>query len=176
MEREKKSFTFVLLICTLGLFFSVVSASAATVKIGVVDLQKVLATSTVGQKAQQELEKKMKELQAGFKKDEDELFALQREIEQKSSVWSDEMKREKATAFQQKRRDLVGSQEEARFELTQLEQQLLGPLLDKMRTVLADKGKRGGYTIILPQNAALYFDDKIDLTDTIAKALDKAKK
>lgn len=178
MERKIMSigFAFILFISALALCFSVVSAPAATVKIGVVDIQKVLAQSTVGKKAQQELEEKMKELQAGFKKDEEALFVLQREIEQKSSVWSDEIKREKAVAFQKKRRELVGAQEDARFELQQFEQQLLGPLLDKMKTVLEHEGKKGGYTIILPHTSVFYFDDKIDLTDKIARDLDKAKR
>jgi outer membrane protein len=163
-------------VCVLALCISGVSASAATVRVGVVDMQKVLATSSVGKKAQQELEKKMKGLQAEFKKDEEELFALQKEIEKKGLVWSDEMKREKAVAFQKKRRELIGDQEDGRLELKQLEQQLLGPIMAKMETVLKAEGKKGGYTVILPRNAALYFDDKVDLTDTVAKALDKANK
>lgn len=163
-------------ICFLGLCLSGVSAFAASVKIGVVDMQKVLATSDAGKKAQLELEKKLKELQAEFKKEEDALLALQKDIEKKSSVWSDEIKREKAVAFQKKRRELIGAQEDGRLELQQLEQQLLEPIMDKMRTVLEAEGKKGGYTVILPRNAALYLDDKIDLTDRVARALNRAKK
>lgn len=166
----------VVVICTLVLCLSSMSVSAATVKIGVVDMQKVLATSDAGKKAQLELEKRMKALRAELKKDEDALLALQEEIEKRSSVWSDEVKREKAVAFQKKRRELIGAQEDGRLELQQLEHQLLGPILGKMRTVLEEEGKKGGYTIILPRNAALYLDDKIDLTDSVARALDKAKK
>ncbi len=178
MERKTMSrgFGFIVFVCALALCFSGASAFAAPVKIGVVDMQKVLAISDVGKKAQQELEKKMRELQAEFKKDEEKLFALQKEIEKKGSVWSDEMKREKAVAFQKKRRELVGAQEDGRLELKQLEQQLLGPIMAKMEAVLKAEGKKGGYTVILPRNAALFLDDRIDLTDMVAKALDRAKK
>ncbi len=152
------------------------SAFAGDTKIGVINMQKVLASSTAGKKAQKELEKKMNALKATFKKDEDALLALQKEIKKKSSAWSDEMKQEKAIEFQKKRRDLGTKQEDANMELKQLREKHLAPILKKLEKVVEDVATKGGYTIILPNNAVLYKSDAADITSEVTKALDAAMK
>ncbi len=152
------------------------SAFAGDTKIGVINMQKVLANSTAGKKAQKELEKKMNELKATFKKDEDALLALQKEIKKKSSAWSDEMKQEKAIEFQKKRRDLGTKQDDANMELKQLREKHLAPILKKLEQVVRDEAKKGGYTVILPNNAVLYKSPAADITAAVTKALDAATK
>ena len=116
----------------------------------------------------------MKELQASVKKEEQALIALQKEIEKKSSVWSDEIKQEKAIEFQKKRRDLGVKQDDANMEIKRLREKHLGPILKKLRKVVKQVAEKEGYAIILPSNAVLYRADSVDLTDTVIKALDKA--
>lgn len=149
-------------------------AFAAETKIGVIDMQKVLANSAAGKKAQQELEKKMSQLKETFKKDEDALLAMQKEIEKKSSAWSDEMKQEKSIEFQKKRRDLGAKQEDANLELKQLREKHLTPILKKLEQVVKDEAKKGGYTVVLPVNAVLYNADETDMTKGVTEALNKA--
>lgn len=152
------------------------NALASETKIGVINMQKVLADSDAGKKAQQELEKRMKELQATFKKDENALLALQKEIEKKSSAWSDQMKQEKSIEFQKKRRDLGSKQEDANLELKQLREKHLAPILKKLEQVVSDEAKKGNYTIVLPNNAVLYKAKEVDLTSQVTQALNKAMK
>ncbi len=155
---------------------SVGAAVAAETKIGVINMQKVLANSSAGKKAQEDLEKKMNELKVTFKKDEDVLLALQKEIEKKSSAWSDEIKQEKAIEFQKKRRDLGTKQEDANLELKQLREKHLAPILKKLEQVVKDEAKKGGYTIVLPNNAVLYNADGVDITAAVTEALNKQLK
>ena len=152
------------------------SVLASETKIGVINMQKVLADSVAGKNAQKALEKKMNELKATFKKDEDALLALQKEIEKKSSAWSDEMKQEKAIEFQKKRRDLGTKQEDANIELKQLREKHLGPILKKLEQVVKSEAKKGGYTIVLPNNAVLYKAEGADMTADVTAALNKAMK
>jgi len=88
---EMKNSVWMTSVFMVGVFLAVSlvttgSAFAGDTKIGVINMQKVLASSAAGKKAQKELEKKMNELKATFKKDEDALLALQKEIEKKSSA------------------------------------------------------------------------------------------
>ena len=152
------------------------SVFASDTKIGVINMQKVLADSSAGKEAQKDLEKKMSELKETFKKDEDALLALQEEIEKKSSAWSDAIKQEKAIEFQKKRRDLGAKQEDANLELKQLREKHLAPILKKLEQVVKDEAKKGGYTIILPNNAVLYNADEINVTDAVTEALNKQLK
>ncbi len=149
---------------------------AADAKIGVINMKKVLANSTAGKNAQKVLEKKMNELRAKFKKDEDALLALQKEIEKKSSAWSDQVKQQKAIEFQKKRRDLGAKQEDANLELKQLREKHLTPILKKLEKVVKAEAKKGGYTIVLPNTAVLYRDKSADMTTVITNALNKAMK
>jgi outer membrane protein len=168
-----------LLIIGIFLAVSLVAAGstfAGDTKIGVINMQKVLANSTAGKQAQKDLEKKMNELKKTFKKDEDALLALQKEIEKKSSAWSDEMKQEKAIEFQKMRRNLGTKQEDANMELKQLREKHLAPILKKLEQVVKDEAKKGGYTIVVPNNAVLYMNDSVNITDAITKSLDKAMK
>ncbi|HHD64103.1 MAG TPA: OmpH family outer membrane protein [Desulfobulbaceae bacterium] len=152
------------------------SVFSAETKIGVINMKKVLATSTAGKNAQKVLEKKMNELRAKFKKDEEALLALQKEIEKKSSAWSDEIKQQKAIEFQKKRRDLGTKQEDANLELKQLREKHLTPILKKLEQVVKTVAQKGGYTIVLPNTAVLYRDKGADITAVITDALNKALK
>ncbi len=151
-------------------------AHAADAKIGVINMKKVLANSTAGKNAQKVLQKKMNQLRAKFKKDEDALLALQKEIEKKSSAWSDEVKQEKAIEFKKKRRDLAAKQEDANLELKQLREKYLTPILKKLEQVVKAEAKKGGYTIVLPNTAVLYRDKSADMTSIVTNALNKAMK
>jgi len=149
---------------------------AAEMKIGVINMQKVLASSNAGKKAQEIVSKKMEELQAGFKKDQEELIALDKEIKKKQSAWNDEMRQKKGVEFQKKRRDLAIKQEDANLELKNLREEHVGPILKNLREVVRDVAKDEGYTLVLPHNVILYADDNIDITETVTKALNKATK
>lgn len=164
-----------------ALFLGTMVTGAATVtaeemKIGVINMQKVVASSDAGKKAQEIVTNKMKELQEKFKKDEAELIALQKEIEKKSSAWSDQMKQEKAIEFQKMRRNLGVKQEDANIELKKLREENIGPILKQLQQVVGQVGKDEGYTLILPNNVILYGNNKINLTDKITKALNEAMK
>lgn len=152
------------------------AVGATATKVGFINMQKVLARSNAGQKAQKALEKKMKELKASFKKEEDALLALKKEIEKKSSVWSDEKKQEKAIEFQKKRRDLGAKQEDANLELKRLREKYVGPILKKLEVVIQEVAKKEGYTMIFPRSAIVYASDSADLTNEIIKALNAKMK
>jgi len=159
-----------------AVFVPVNSTSAAEQKIAVLDMQKALAGSDIGKKAQAEMADKVKELQDKFKQDEDELVALQDEIEKKSSVWSDEKKQDKSIEFQKKRRDLRVKQDDANLELKKLQEQKLGPILQDMEKIVDKVAKEKGYTIILPKAAVVYTDPALEITDEITKALNETSK
>lgn len=149
---------------------------AADTKIGVIDMKKVLSTSTSGQKAQEIIEQKMKTLQSSFKTEENDLIALQKEIEKKSSAWSDAVKREKATAFQKKRSELGAKQEEANTEMKKLREQHVNPILKKLEEIVEKVAKSEGYALVLPRNVVLYATETVDISDKVTSELNKVMK
>jgi len=132
--------------------------------------------SAAGKSAKAKMEKKMEQLKKGLKKDEEALIALQKEIEKKSSAWSDEKKQEKAIQFQKMRRNLGVKQDDANLEMKKLQEKYLTPIMKKLETIVTDVAKAKGYTIVLPRNGVLYFDKAVDITADTTKALNAKMK
>lgn len=173
---NKMSAMVVAAVCLTVASFSVNAAQAAGPEIVVLDMQKAVANSDAGKKAQATIEKKLKELQEKFKKDEDALVALQEEIEKKSSVWSEEKKQDKAIEFQKKRRDLRVKQDDANLELKQMQEKELSPILKELETVVAKVAEEKGYKIILPSATVVYNASAVNITDEVTKALNEKAK
>ncbi len=151
------------------------SASAADMKVGVMNVQQVLVNSASGKVAKEKFDEKMKNLQAKFKAEEQELVDMQSEIEKKSSAWSEETKQLKVREFQKKRRELQEKSEDARFELKTLQDNELEPILKALEKVVADYGDGNGYTLILDsKGGVIYFSEAVDITDELVKELDAA--
>ncbi len=174
--KIKLTFIHLVFLCLTALALSGV-ALAEGQSIAVLDVQKVVAESDAGKAAQVEMSQKMKDLQAKFKKEEEDLLALQKDIEKKSSVWSSEVKDQKTREFQKKRRELQGKSEDARFELNKLKEDMLEPILKSLREVVENLGKTKKYTVILDDKAGvLYNDASVDITANVVKALNEKMK
>jgi outer membrane protein len=172
---SKKLFT----ICISMLFcFSVLlvgNGYAEEVKIGVMDVQKVLVNCAAGKAAKAKFDSKMKELQATFKGKEEELIAMQKDIEKKSSAWSDETKQAKIREFQKRRREAQEKAEDARFELQGMRDKELAPIVQALEKVVATYGDANGYTAILDsKSGVVFFSEGIDISDKLIVELDAA--
>jgi outer membrane protein len=167
----------------VGLLFAVLSlcginssvVNAAEMKIGVMNVQKVLLDSAAGKAAKAKFESKAKELKAKFQTEENALTAMQDDIEKKSSAWSAEKKEAQVREYQKKGREFQVKTEDARFELKQLQDKELEPILKTLQTVVEGYGKQNGYTAIFDSKiGVLYNTPAIDVSVDLTKALDQA--
>ena len=155
--------------------FAASSGFAADLKLGIMNVQQIIVTCDAGKAAKGRFDAKMKELQGKFKGEEDSLKALQEEIKKKSSAWSEEKKTEKVREFQKDGRELQAKTEEARFEMKQLQDKELEPILKALEEVVNKYGKDNGYTAIMDgKNGVVFYDPAIDITDIIVKKLNGA--
>ena len=162
-----------------GLIFSIVCFAASTgfsadPKIGIMNVQRVIVECDAGKAAKARFDKKMKQLQSTFKAEEDALKELQAEIKKKSSAWSEEKKAEKVREFQKNGRELQAKTEDARFEMKNLQDKELEPIIKTLEGVVDKFGKENKYTAILDAKGVIYFDEANDITDTIVKKLNAA--
>ncbi len=165
--------------CALALFLvaSLLPAPAAAqeFKIAILSIQKVIDQSQAGQEARKVLEAKQSEMQPKFKKEQDALQAQAKEIEKKSSVWSEEVRIQKEREYQKNMREFQLKAEDAQFELKQLQKKVLDPIFKELQKLITDLGKREGYSMIFEKsksNGLLYADDALDITDMVIKELD----
>ncbi len=147
-------------------------------KIATLNIQKAVSGSKAGQKALKLMEAKKGELEPKFQGDQDALKAQAKEIEKKSSIWSKEVKAEKEREYQKKMREYQLKVEDANYELGQLNKKVIAPIINELRSVVKEFGKREGISLILEKSAnnpntnLLYSDQTLDITDRIIKELD----
>lgn len=159
----------------LLLLLMTTSSYAADLKIAVMNVQKIIVTCDAGKKAKARFDKKMEELQSSFKSEEDALKEMQAEIKKKSSAWSEEKKAEKIREFQKNGRELQAKTEDARFEMKQLQDKELEPILKTLEGVVNKYGSDNGYTAIMDsKSGVIFFDSKIDISDVLVKKLNEA--
>src|SRR3954465_6484752 len=134
---------FVLLPVVAGLFFAT-SVRPEETKVATVDMQKALQTVETGKKAKAALEKefnaKKKEVQA----EEASIRKMGEELEKQSLVMNEEAKNKKRGELQQRIMKLQESTQRSQAELQQRERELTKPIIDKLRTIIADIAKQKG--------------------------------
>ncbi len=145
--------------------------AAAEMKIAVLNIQDVLTKSSAGLAAKDKIEKRMKDLKASLDKEKDQLVAFQEEMKKKASVWSEDKKQEQLLEFQKKRRDLEAKQDNANMEMKNLQDRYLAPIMKELESIVREVAKSNGYSLVLPSNAVLYFDNSVDLTADVTKSL-----
>jgi outer membrane protein len=161
-------------VCAVLLLWSG-AAQAEGVKLGVMNVQRVLVECAAGKAAKARFDDKMQELQATLKSEENELLAMQKDIEKKSSAWSEDTKQEKMRDFQKRRREAQEKAEDARFELKAMQDKELDPILKTLEKVVKDYGEANGYSLLIDsRSGVLHAAPGIDITDQIIVELDAA--
>ncbi|MFV0437173.1 MAG: OmpH family outer membrane protein [Desulfopila sp.] len=146
-------------------------------KFAVMNVQRVITQCDAGKKAKTRFEARMKDLQGKFKGEQDQLVALQNDIEKKSSAWSEQKKIDKVRELQKNRRDLQDKTDDANLELKQLQEKELQPILKALEKVVTDYGKKNGYMAIFDiKGGVIYYENSIDVTDDIIKGVNSAMK
>ncbi|MFN3504717.1 MAG: OmpH family outer membrane protein [Caldimicrobium sp.] len=161
------------------LFIALSGAQAQTtgepIKIGVIDIKRVINTSKYGQEVMEKLQKKYEEIQAKIDERVKELEALKEEIEKKGSLWSQEVREKKQSEYQRKLRELRTFQEDAQYEMQEYERKLLDPIFKELETIIKNYVEKEKFDLIMEksQPGIYYASSKIDLSPTIVDLFNK---
>lgn len=182
-------------ILLLSVFFTFAYAGhveSASVKYGVVNIQRVLQTSRGGRAASSSLERERNRLQSAIRKRRDELSILankardlQVEIEQKSGVWRQEEKERKSFDLRSQRRELAREQDNLRRLVRESERDLQDrrriateKVLKEVRSIVEEIGKKEDLDVIVDNasGGVLFVSPRVDLTERVIKLYDQKKK
>ncbi len=159
-------------ISLLGLFFIVNSPFAASVaKIGVIDLQRILETSSAGKSIQATLKEQKDKMESDLKRKGAEIEKIRKRLERESMVMSKEMREEKEREQRIKINDFKTLQKRYRSELQKLEVQLMNQLQKDIKEIVDSIGKKEGYLLIINRYSVIYSPGSIDITDNMIKKL-----
>ena len=158
-------------------FFSSSSPAADVAKIGVIDLQKVLETSSPGKSIQAELKKEKEKMESDLKQKGSEIEKLGKRLELEAMVMSKEMREEKEREQRIKINDFKTLQKKYRTELQKIEVTLMNQLKADINDIVEEIGKKEGYLLIINKFGILYSPGSIDITDELIRKLnDKFEK
>ena len=170
-----RAYKFVWIVCIFSFFicFSNFSLAADVAKMGVIDFQKVLETSTAGKAIQAELKAKNDQMAADLQKKGGEIENISKRLERESMVMSKEMREEKEREQRIKVNDFKTLQKRYRSELQKLQVQLMQKLQADMTAITQEIGKKGGYLLIIDKRGVIYAPTSVDLTDKLIQRLNK---
>ena len=155
---------------------SAAPTAAANHRIGYIDVQRVLARSSAGVAAREQLEREKTVMQKEMDGKRQELEKLRDELEKKGALMTADARREKQEGFERKRRDAARMMDDYQKELEKKEQVLLQRVLQELSGIIERVGKEKGYYMIVEKRGAsiLYASADADLTDEIIRAYDQA--
>ena len=158
------------LVLTLVALFAIQFAQAQ-VKIAYTNADSILRALPETKVQEGVLQKYGKQLQK-------ELQSKQSTLEQKAKTLEAErddlpqiVLQERVQELQELDKKLRQFQQRAQQDIAQKEQELLGPLLQKVEKGIDEVAKENGYGLVLPGNSLLYADEAHDITELVIKKL-----
>ena len=158
----------------LGLAAILVWGTAAQdegVKIGVVDIDQAISSTTEGKAAREEFARKQRDAEAKVQPMIEKYQALEEDLKQKKFVLSDEALFQKQLDLAQMRNEIETKMKELETQLQLDQKRLEGPLTKKLVDVIESAGKEAGFTIIMRRGSPglLYTREALDITDQVIK-------
>lgn len=157
-----------------GLAFAA-PGSAAEMKIGIVNVERVMKESAPAVRAQKKIEREFsardQEIQKMIKQARD----LQAGLEKDAVTMSDTDRRNKERDLANLNRDLQRSQREFREDLNLRKNEETALILQRADKVIKGIAEADKFDLILQQEAVVFRSPRIDITDKVIKALEADK-
>lgn len=157
------------------------SASIATaqerVRIGFVDIQRVIAESQAGKRAKDRFQAQIKKAEADVTKERQDLERMRADLDKKGPLLKDEERRNMEADFQKRTVNLQRTMGDYQQDLRQKENEMMSDILKELEGVVSELGKAEKFTVILERSQILYSDQGTDITTKVIEAYNaRAKK
>ena len=164
-------------ILTLSLGLSTACLGADGVKLGCVDVQKVLVNSDAGKAAKEQLAAKANKYEGEKNSREEELKRLKSELEKQNVLLAESARSAKEKDYQQKLKEYQRFMKDAQDDLQAKNDELTNHLVEEIVKIIQSYGRNNGYTIVFVRNDGMvYVDDRADLTEQILQTFNALKK
>jgi outer membrane protein len=165
-----------LVVATLVLSVSV-SEAQERIKIGYIDIQKVIAESQAGKRARDRFQAQVKKAEADIVKERQELDRLKSDLDKKGPLLKDEERRNLESDLQKRSVTLQRSMSDHQQELQAKNNEMMSELLKELEKIVNEVGRAEKFTLILERSQILYSDQGIDITSKVIETYNnRAKK
>ena len=149
--------------------------AAGPVKIGIIDVHKIMRDSQAAKNARAVLAKDIEAKRAQLIAKDREIKALDEELKNPKIKLSDEIRKQKADKLARDVKDFRRLDADMGEELKKKDAELTQKLLGEIRQIVQSFSKSEKYTLILEKSAVVTSDDAIDITTRIMKIYDAKK-
>lgn len=168
---------FSVLVAAAGLGLLATGASAQSAKIGFIDSRRIIAEAPGAKEAQATFEKEMQGYQAQLKLMEDSLKTLMDDYQQKSTTLSPEAKKQREDAIRARQDAYQQRANQLEEQAGSRQAQLVQPVMDRIKLVISEIRKEGGYAMIFDVGTqgtgVVAADTTLDLTAQVIARLNK---
>jgi len=164
-----------LVVAALALSSSFASAQER-VKIGFIDIQRVVAESQAGKRAKDRFQAQVKKAEADVQKERQDLERLRNDIDKKGPLLKDEERRNMETDFQKRSVNLQRAMGDYQQALRQKESEMMRDILKDLEQIVNEIGKADKFTLILERSQILYSDQGIDITNKVIETYNSRTK
>lgn len=166
----------ILLLTACFILVLAATARAAELKIGIIDLQKVVRTSDSGKSALDKLKDQTKEMKDNLDKQKAQIDKMRADMEKQSLVLSQEAKMDKEMQLKRQLRDLQDNFQNFQRKMKVEEERLSKPVLELIGQVVQDYGKKNGFSLLMDGRGAgvLFANDAVDVTNEVLVEVNKA--
>lgn len=146
-------------------------------KIGYVDVQKAIQSTSGGKKAKETLDSEYAKRKKDLDKKKADIEKMGQDLEKKKTVLSEEVMQKKQMELQEEMMKFQKVVAENQLEIQKKEKELVEPILEKMKKAIEKVAQDKGYTIVLEKAGQnlLYAQKDADLTDDVVKTYEKDK-
>lgn len=141
-------------------------------RVGVIDVRKVLVESKPGQRHRVELEKMVKERRDKLTKEETNIKSLREKLEKDKLVLTDVQKDQKQKEIEGKIADAQKLAQEYQQQVAKRDNELSGEASAIVREIIADIAKQEKLAMVVDKNQSGIFwvEEPVDITERVAKA------
>lgn len=165
-----------LVVATLVLCFSV-SYAQERIRIGYIDIQKVIAESQAGKRARDRFQAQVKKAEADIVKERQEIERLKTDLDKKGPLLKDEERRNIESDLQKRSVNLQRSMSDHQQDLQAKNNEMMSDILKELEKIVNEVGKAEKFTLILERSQILYSDQGIDITSKVIETYNsRAKK
>ncbi len=159
------------------LVLALASTAAAQVKIGIIDSQKVLETSSEGKKVLARLTETDKQNQAAIAKLDDEIRQIQTKLNTQAITLTEDAVASLRADLDRKNTDRKRKAEDAYSSMQDLTQRQFARVQQELLPIVEQLGKERALDVILDarNSGAVYWSPAIDLTADVIKRYDASK-
>jgi outer membrane protein len=147
--------------------FTGLSLGADVAKIGIIDAQKILETSSAGKAARKKLKENYDNMRAELEGKAAEIEDLKKQLQREAMVMSQEKREEKERELRIKTEDLESLRQKYTRQMQQMEKNLVSLVQKDILAISETMGKQEGYLLIMNTTNVVYSPQSIDITDQV---------